>query len=80
MLAYKAMEEVSATVEGAVEENENTHHNNITHKLIEKCVKTYKCHRSAIDTDLKFCQELQKDVGKEGVKYLQAVVKKMKSF
>ena len=74
------MAEDSATVEGAVEENENTHHNNITHKLIEKYVNTYKCCRSTIDMDLKFCQEFQKDIGKEGVKYLQAVVKKMKSF
>ena len=77
MLAYKAIETLDKedTTAGST-----SHIDRLAHKLIEKCVKTYKCHRSALDTDLKFVKELQMEVGVHGVKFLQAVVKKMNSF
>ena len=68
MLAYKAIAAV------------RTDSSSLTHKLIEKCVKTYKCHRSALDTDLKFVRELENQVGQEGVKFLLDVVSKMNDF
>ena len=78
MIAYKAMEDCTAAE--SEDPNTNSKHSVMTHMLIEKCMKTYKCHRSAIDTDLKFCQELEKDVGKEGVKFFTEVLNKMNSF
>jgi hypothetical protein len=73
MLAYKAIESVAKEQEAAATDR-------LTHKLIEKCVKTYKSHRSAIDTDLKFVKSLENEIGKEGVSFLKVVVKKMAEF
>ena len=58
MLAYSAL--ASAKEDNS---NGNDEKVNVSYKLIEKAVKTYKVHRSALDFDSKFVLSMKKDTG-----------------
>ena len=74
MLAYKAFNDMNNQEQE--QEDDNDDKLSLSYKLIEKAVKSYKCHRSAMDTDAKFISTLKEMNGKEK-SLVQKVVKKM---
>jgi hypothetical protein len=79
MLAYQAFNDMNKNCNNNQEqeqEDDNDDKLSLSYKLIEKAVKSYKCHRSAMDTDAKFISTLKEMNGKEK-SLVQKVVKKM---
>jgi hypothetical protein len=77
MLAYQAFSDMKKQDNQQQEhEDENDDKLSLSYMLIEKAVKSYKCHRSAVDTDKKFINSL-KEMNDKDKSLVHEVVKKM---
>ena len=52
----------------------------ISYDIIEKSIKVYKTHRSCLDTDLKWVQNLNEEIGKKKTDAVRNVVLKMENI
>ena len=51
-----------------------------SYDIIEKSIKVYKTHRNCLDTDLKWVQDLNEEIGKKKIDAVRNVVLKMENI
>ena len=89
MFAYKAIQEIreecsqpigSSSTSSVTSSMVNEELMHMSYEIIEKSIKVYKTHRSCLDTDLKWVQNMNEKIGKKKVDAVKIVVLKMENM
>jgi hypothetical protein len=90
MFAYKAIQEIreecsepplgSSSTSSLTSSAFNEELIHMSYEIIEKSIKVYKTHRSCLDTDLKWVQNMNEKIGKKKVDAVKIVVLKMENM
>ena len=89
IFAYKAIQEIreecsqpigSSSTSSVTSSTANEELMHMSYEIIEKSIKVYKTHRSCLDTDLKWVQNMNEKIGKKKVDAVKIVVLKMENM